>query len=63
MYLSDVIAAAAETDQGVSPLFFVLGALALIIVSTLGPLSRWHERRDADKHRPAAPESDEGRTE
>ena len=40
------IAAAAESDGGVNPLFFVLGALALIVVSTLGPLSRLHERRD-----------------
>jgi hypothetical protein len=58
-----VIAAAAETDQGVNPLFFVLGALALIVVSTLGPLSRLHERRDTKKHRSTAPDAaDEGRS-
>lgn len=57
------VAAAADSDGGVNPLFFVLGALALIVVSTLGPLSRLHERRDEateharkpDPKRPAAP--------
>ena len=44
-----MLAAAGETDGGVNPLFFVLGALALIVVSTLGPLSRMHERRDAQR--------------
>ncbi|MEO5832679.1 MAG: hypothetical protein ABIR83_04825 [Nakamurella sp.] len=46
--VTQAMAAAAATDGGgVSPLFFVIGALALIVVSTLGPLSRIHERRAA----------------
>lgn len=45
MELMTWAAAAAGSDGGVNPLFFVLGALALIVVSTLGPLSRLHERR------------------
>lgn len=44
--VTQAMAASAATDGGgVSPLFFVIGALALIVVSTLGPLSRLHERR------------------
>ena len=45
--MQTILMAAAESDGGVNPLFFVLGALALIVVSTLGPLSRMHERRDS----------------
>ena len=48
------LAGAAESGGGVNPLFFVLGALALIVVSTLGPLSRLHERRAAARQDTAA---------
>ncbi|WP_111765096.1 hypothetical protein [Nakamurella deserti] len=58
--IGTVLAAAAESDGGVNPLFFVLGALALILVSTLGPLSRMHERREARRTRPAATEPPAG---
>ena len=52
--LITMAAAAAESDGGINPLFFALGALALIVVSTLGPLSRLHERRDTAKKEAAA---------
>lgn len=57
-----LIAAAADSSSGVNPLFFVLGALALIIVSTLGPLSRMHERRDELKNGTGADVIDETKT-
>jgi hypothetical protein len=52
--IGQILAAAAESDGGVNPLFFVLGALALIVVSTLGPLSRMHERRESRRTPPTA---------
>lgn len=46
------MASAADSGAGtggISPLFFVAGAVALIVVSTLGPLSRIHERRSTER--------------
>ncbi len=52
---------AAGTDAGgISPLFFIAGAVALIVVSTLGPLSRLHERRSAAKGEAAAVDVESG---
>jgi hypothetical protein len=63
--MTDFLAAAAgSTDSAVNPLIFVLGALALVVVSTLGPLSRMHERSDEHRRearaatKPAEPKSE-----
>ena len=44
-----LLLAADDGSSSISPWYFVLAALALIVVSSLGPLSRWHEHRDTLK--------------
>jgi hypothetical protein len=43
--MSQLDVAVAQTTGTIPWWAFVLGAIALAVVSTLGPLSRWHERR------------------
>ncbi len=38
--------AAAGGDFEFSPWFFVAFGIMLVVACTLGPLSRWHERRE-----------------
>lgn len=58
VYTQVIISAADGAASGVSPVLFVVGGVALIVVSTLGPLSRLHERRSAEKRAaPADPAS------
>lgn len=52
--MTELLAAAASSDSAVSPLIFLLGALALVVVSTLGPLARMHERREELKRASSA---------
>ncbi len=47
--VSGLWAADPSTDSATNPLLFVLGGLALVVVSALGPLSRLHERRQEVK--------------
>jgi len=52
--MNEWLAVAAGTDTSVSPLYFVIGGLAVVVVSILGPLSRLHERRDQQSRAAAA---------